>query len=135
MQTNRSDRPRVLVVGRDPVAVAVARTVPDPVQFVGLDETTVGHVSGSVAETRVVEEPGNVSLPEGTEAAILAAPSDSANLLSAQRLRVASGDIDVVVRLNDPRNRAAFADLDVRTVCAATNVGESLGQAYARTVA
>jgi len=44
VQTNRGDRPRVLVVGSDPVAAVVARSVPEPVQFVGPDARTAGRV-------------------------------------------------------------------------------------------
>jgi hypothetical protein len=50
------------------------------------------------------------------------------------RVLIVGGDpvAAVVVRLNDPRNRPAFSGLGVRTVCSATNVGEALGEAYAR---
>lgn len=51
---------------------------------------------------------------------------DSTNLLVGQHLRTAS-DVDrVVVLVNDPRNREAFADCEFETVSASEVLADSL---------
>lgn len=120
---------RVIVVGNDPVGGTVAKELPGVVSFLGLEERIVRRVADDVRNTGVLAEVGEFSPPERIDTAVIATAHDSTNLLAAQRLRLAS-DADILVRLNDPLHRQAFADLDVETVCATTDLGETLVDKY-----
>lgn len=69
----------------------------------------------------------------GDDDAVVATARDSATLHAANRLR-AVGDTDVLVRVNDPATLPAFADLGVETVCAGTELGETLAKQYTKLV-
>lgn len=124
VDTGGSDR--VLVVGSDPAAAVVARRMPDPTEFAGLDRTLTERVADDVAGVTHVDRPGEAVPPDtdiGT--VVVATPDDGANLLVAQRA-VLSGVEDVVVRLNDPARRPAFAALPARVVCTTAPAAEAL---------
>ncbi|MFC7154369.1 NAD-binding protein [Halomarina halobia] len=65
--------------------------------------------------------------------AIVSTDADSVNLLAAQTL-VKYVD-RVVVRINDPRNEAAFEGLNVDRVCTTTTLADALAETVERPVA
>lgn len=123
---------RVVVVGDDSAAAVAARSLPGDVLFVGPDEWTARRVADDVAEATVAEDIGQYRPPESAEAVVVATSSDSTNLLLGHRLRTA--DAETVVRLNDRSRSAAFEGVDADVVCAATRVGESLVEDYAKRI-
>lgn len=133
MRTERGNRRRVLVVGDDPVGPVVARHLSGDVLFRAFDGRISRRVAGDVRDAATLDEVGQWSPPAGVDAAVVATADDSTNLLTAQRLRAAS-DAEILVRLNDPTRREVYTALDVETVCAATNLGESLARQYPKIV-
>lgn len=79
------------------------------------------HTPVTDAESAVVEAATDA------EIAVLVGDNDGMNLLLAQRLRLRDADLDLVVLVNDPRNREAFGALDVETVCVAQATVAALG--------
>lgn len=134
VRTEKDREHRVLVVGNDPVAAAIAQSVTDTVQFVGATESVVDRAAAHVSDAVHVDDPVAFSPSEPVDTAIIATAADRTNLLATQRLRLNGDPGEVVVRLNDPTNRSAFAELNVETVCAATTVGEAFKEVCMRAV-
>lgn len=131
--TKHGDDEQVLVVGSDPAAAVLARNLSERVLFQGPDERITRRVANEVRDSEVIGDVGQITPRDGITTAVVATPDDSTNLLVAQRLRLET-DVDLVVRLNDPSRRRAFADLGMEVVCASTEVGEALVEQYARQV-
>jgi hypothetical protein len=127
MKTERGDQRQILIVGDDPVGPAIARYLSEDVLFRGFDDRRARRVADDVRDVGVLDEGGTWSPSEAVDVAVVATATDSTNLLATQRLRLES-DADIIVRLNDPTNRDAYAPLEVETVCVATNVGEQIAE-------
>jgi hypothetical protein len=127
MKTERGDQRQILIVGDDPVGPAIARYLSEDVLFRGFDDRRARRVADDVRDVGVLDEGGTWSPSEAVDVAVVATATDSTNLLATQRLRLES-DADIIVRLNDPTNRDAYAPLGVETVCVATNVGEQIAE-------
>lgn len=134
--SHEGDQQAVVVVGADPIAAVTARRLPGKVQFLGLSEGLVRRVADDVDTAAVLRDPQRLTgVDDAVDTAVVATPDDGLNLLYTQCLRVEHGVSDVVVRLNDPDNRDALANLPVESICTATSVAETLGETYARVVA
>lgn len=127
MKIERGDQRQILIVGDDPVGPAIARHLSEDVLFWGFDDRRARRVADDVRDVGVLDEGGTWSPSEAVDVAVVATATDSTNLLATQRLRLES-DADIIVRLNDPTNRDAYAPLEVETVCVATNVGEQIAE-------
>lgn len=64
-----------------------------------------------------IELPQNDDIDRGAVVVVAAMDRDSANLLVIQLLRVRFDVDHVIAKINDPRNRSSFEDLDIETVC------------------
>lgn len=130
----RSESGRVLVVGSDAVGVHLARALPAETTFVGLDDRVVERADSSVARA-VRADPRRFDVADtGADTAIVATPTDSQNLLYAQRLSLADGVSTVIARVNDPQYHDVFAAIGADTVCGASAVSESLSDTYTRSL-
>lgn len=127
---------RTLIVGGGHAGRVLAEMLAtrlDGVTYVDEDSRAVslaGRIGLSAREVALTDPRALADVGPDAETAIAAADDDGVNLLLAQLLRTRY-DVDrVVLRMNDPRNRDAFADLDVEAVCASS----VFAAAFARTV-
>lgn len=126
---------RTLILGGDDVGLALARHLRSEAWAVGLLDSDPGIVERALRsdvpahaiDVTNVRELGEHDVEE-VDVVIVASDSDSANLLTAQLLRVAFDVERVVVRVNDARNTDSFEELDLVTVCASTALAESIGR-------
>lgn len=133
MSRHTTGEQQVVVIGSDPIGAEVARNLGRDVVFLGLDRDITRRVAVEVQDAEYLTNMNQFSPPEKVDAAVLATARDSANLLAAKRLEL-ENNADILVRLNDPAYQETFADLGVETVCATTDLGETLAEKYTRIV-
>ena len=127
---------RTLIVGGDHVGGRLAARLAhvDVVGFLD-DEFPVSETEAEVVgrevditDRRQLEQVGL----DDVETVVVASERDSVNLLVSQLLRT-TFDVDrVVVRINDPQNRAPFEETGVETVCVADALSRALEDAVVR---
>ena len=100
----------------------------DPYAVARAEDAGVAASDGDPTHVLVLQEAG---IEPGTTV-VVAGERDSANLLVAQLVRTKFGVRDVVVLVNDPRNRVAFAESGVETVSAADVLTEALADVVRR---
>ena len=126
----------ILVLGGGQIGRHLAEDLTDhpatgDVGFVDGNQTAVEAAgsNGVTATHAPVTDSGSTAVETARDAEIVifTGDNDGVNLLLAQRLRLRDADIDLVVLVNDPRNRDAFDELDVDTVCVAETTAAALG--------
>lgn len=120
----------ILVIGDDAVGVSVVRQLgrPEDTIFVGMDDRLVDRTAdhmerGEIGRLADLFD-GDIGITP--RAAIVATSQDSRNLLLSQRLRLAFDLEAIAVRVDDPQNIDAFADLPVDLVDCTHLVGSEL---------
>jgi len=125
----------ILVLGGGQIGRRLAEDLTDhpatgDVGFVDGSETAVetARSNGVTATHAPVTDTDSTAVETARDAeiVILTGDNDGMNLLLAQRLRLRDADIDLVVLVNDPRNRDAFDELDVDTICVAETTAAAL---------
>lgn len=124
-----------IVIGGDYVGPALADRLREagPVVFLADCPETVERVRDSGVDGHLVDPTNRRDLEtvlrDPATTAVVSTNSDSVNLLIAQHLRT-TFDVDrIVVRVNDPRNREAFADREFETVSVSDALADSLREA------
>jgi len=131
-----SDRPTVIVVG-DQISVGMADRLADDydVVLVTDDDAVLGTPRSGRVETAAGDLTDGAFLREqaaDVDAAVVATERDRTNLLVTQLLRTAVSLDRIVVRLNDPIKRDAFADIDVDVIDGSSILAAEIGKTLAR---
>lgn len=120
------------VLGGEHVGVSVARRL----QTAGHSVTVVDETYDSDEIQGLRGDPGDVRTLEAAgvsegSTVVVAAPSDSRNLLTVQLVRTQFDVAEIVVLVNDPDRYDLFTEIDCEPVCATTalceGIVESLG--------
>ena len=121
-----------IVIGGEHVGAALAERLRESSAVVFLDERPeivdraheIG-IDGHVVDATDRRELQDV-VADSTKTVVVTTGKDSTNLLIGQHLRTACDVDQIVVLVNDPRNRVAFTDRGFITVCAVQSLTESL---------